>query len=359
MVIGILFIYSSGINSSGELVSNEYIKQIVWASAGLAAALVLSMVNYRRLYNFSPYLYLIVLIPLVYTMIFGRMAHSTRWLRIGIFGIQVSELAKYTTIIFLARYLSDTGKSNNSFVRFIVSCLIVLVPMGIILIQPDLGTSLVFIPILLTMVFMAGIPLRYVLFSVSCIVVTGILTVLPLWQTHILRRSVPIMGMLTNLRLIIIVIIALSIIMGIALFGYLKFRKRYFFWMLFTAAILVFSLGASYGTRMMLKNYQLMRLIIFLDPNIEPRGAGWNIIQSVTAIGAGGLTGQGYLQGTQSHYRYLPEQIYAAKGSGVIFIMFKILKQIIKNRIKTATPPTKPISSEKIEKIKSVLCSGR
>ena len=308
MATGIMFIYSSGVNSSGVLVSNEYIKQIVWASVGLAAALVLSMVNYRRFYNFSLYLYLISLIPLVYTLFFGRLFHGTRWLRIGIFGFQASEFVKITTIIFLARYLTDTRRSTGSFVRFLVSCLIVFFPMAIVLVQPDLGTSLVFIPILLSVTFIAGLSMRYMVFSVSCISLTGFLIVLPLWQTHILRRTLPALAALTNPRIVVIIILALSIIMAIALFGYLKFRKRYFFWLLYVVAIIVFSLGASYAARGVLRNYQIMRLIVFLDPNVDPRGAGWNIIQSITAIGAGGVTGQGFLRGTQSHYRYLPEQ---------------------------------------------------
>jgi rod shape determining protein RodA len=68
------------------------------------------------------------------------------------------------------------------------------------------------------------------------------------------------------------------------------------------------SLGASFVSHKVLKDYQIMRLIVFLDPNVDPRGSGWNIIQSITAIGSGGLLGKGYLQGTQSHYRFLPQQ---------------------------------------------------
>jgi rod shape determining protein RodA len=64
----------------------------------------------------------------------------------------------------------------------------------------------------------------------------------------------------------------------------------------------------SFVARKVLAEYQIMRLIVFLDPNVDPRGAGWNIIQSITAIGSGGLWGKGYLQGTQSHYNYLPQQ---------------------------------------------------
>ena len=344
--IGIAFIYSSGVSSDND----QYLKQIAWASTGLAVALVLAMVNYRRLYNFSPYIYLLVLLPLVYTLVFGRVFRGMRWLKVGIIGIQVSEFAKIATIIFLARYLADTRKNASSFARFLVSCLIVFIPMGIVLIQPDLGTSLVFIPILLAMTFIAGLSTRYVIFLISCILLTSLLTVLPLWQTYILRRTLPVLGLLTNPRLIIIVVLALSLIMGIALFGLKKYRKRYFFWIIYAFAIIVLSLGASYGARKVLRNYQIMRLIVFLDPNVDPRGAGWNIIQSITAIGAGGFAGKGFLQGTQGQYRFLPEQstdfifsIFSEEagfiGGIVVFVLFLTICLRLLRIIRTASDP--------------------
>ena len=350
MAIGILFIYSSGITSDGTLVSSEYIRQIMWVSAGLIIAVIMAFVNYRRLYDVAIYAYLIVLIPLLYTCVFGRVVHGTRWLRIGIFGIQSSEFAKITTIIFLARYLSDTRRSGNSFIRFLVSCFIVFVPMGIVLIQPDLGTALVFIPILLSMTFVAGAAMRYVVFSSACLVLIGILTVLPLWQMYILKGSLPVLVMLTNPRFIVIIVLALGLVMIIALFGYFKYRKRYFYWLAYLVAIVVFSLGASYMARGVLKDYQIMRLIVFIDPNIDPRGAGWNIIQSITAIGAGGLTGKGYLQGTQSHYRFLPEQstdfifsIFSEEagliGGIVVFSLFLVICLRLLRLTKITTDP--------------------
>ena len=350
LALGILFIYSSGITSTGNQVSREFIRQIIWASIGLAAALVLALVNYRRFYSISLYIYLISLLPLVYTLIFGRVVNSTRWLRIGSFGIQTSEFVKISVIILLARYLADTERNNDSFSRFFISCLIVFIPMGIVLIQPDLGTSLVYIAILITMTFAAGISIRYVAFMTCCIGLTGIFLVLPLWQTYILRKTMPVLTVLTNPKIILITSLFLIIIAVISLFGYLKYAKRYFYWLVYGSAIIVFSLGASYAARFVLKNYQLMRLIVFLDPNVDPRGAGWNIIQSVTAIGAGGLTGRGYLQGTQSHYRFLPEQstdfifsIFSEEtgflGGLLVFALFLLICQRLLLTMKTTADP--------------------
>jgi len=309
IVLGILFIYSSGITSAGIQVSNEYVKQIIWASSGLAAAVILALINYRRFYNISLYLYLFSMIPLVYTLIFGRLIYNAaRWLRIGSFGIQMSEFVKISVIILLARFLADTDHNREAFSRFFVSCLIVALPMGIVLLQPDLGTALVYIAILITMTFMAGVSLRYVAFMISCIALTGILLVLPLWQTYILRKTFPLLAILTNSKLLLLTVAFFLLIATISFFGYLKYKKFYFYCLIYGTVIIIFSLCTSFAARLVLKNYQIMRLIVFLDPNVDPRGAGWNIIQSITAIGAGGFTGRGFLQGTQSHYRFLPEQ---------------------------------------------------
>ena len=307
-VFGILFIYSSGITSEGVLISTEYRRQIIWAAVGLIFALVIAMLNYRRIYDLSLYLYLGTLVLLLYTSIFGRVVHGTRWLRIGSLGIQASEFAKITTILFLAWYLDNTRREQKTFVRFIVSCLIVLVPMTIVLIQPDLGTALVFIPILLGMCFIAGISKRYIIFLGTTIVLSGLFLVVPLWQTSIMHNSMPVLMILTNKYFIAASCLALFLIAVIAWIGLLRYKKRYFFWICYGAGILILSLGISFAAHKVLKEYQLMRLIVFMDPNVDPRGSGWHIIQSITAIGSGGVFGKGYLQGTQSHYRFLPEQ---------------------------------------------------
>lgn len=309
MVFGILFIYSSGITSAGALVSREYMRQIVWSISGLILALVLALIDYKRIQALSIYLYLGTFVLLIYTCRFGRLVNGARaWVGIGNFGIQPSEFAKITTIVFLARYLANSNRDKKSFKRFVLACIIVFLPMGIVLLQPDFGTALVFIPILMVMTFIAGVPVRYLLFFVFSIGLTGILMVLPLWQIHIIRKSIPYIRVLTNLRFVAICTMVFSLIAFIAMVGYIKYKKRYFYWILYGVGALALSLGASFASHKVLKDYQLMRLIVFLDPYVDPQGAGWNIIQSITAIGSGGLLGKGYLQGTQSHYRFLPEQ---------------------------------------------------
>jgi rod shape determining protein RodA len=288
---------------------------------------------------------------LVYTCFFGRLVNGARaWIGIGAFGIQPSEFAKITTILFLARHLSDTNREGESFLRFVIACLIVFIPMGIILIQPDFGTSLVFIPILIIMAFVAGIALRHVFFLIAFIALTGTLMVLPLWQAYILGNSIPSLAFLSNPRIIGIAILGLTVIGLIALFGFTKYKKRYFYWIIYSVVIMVLSLGVSFVSHKVLKDYQIMRLIVFLDPEVDPQGAGWNIIQSITAIGSGGLSGKGYLQGTQSHYRFLPQQstdfifsIFTEEwgflGGLTVFFLFLIIVLRLVRIMKTTADP--------------------
>ena len=94
----------------------------------------------------------------------------------------------------------------------------------------------------------------------------------------------------------------------IAMIGNVLLKRRYYYWIAYVFSLITIAFAGSIVGVRALKEYQMMRLIIFLDPEVDPLKHGWNIIQSITAIGSGGLTGRGYLMGTQSHYRYLPEQ---------------------------------------------------
>ncbi len=308
ITIGIFFIYSSGV-SSGRQLSNEYIKQILWASAGIIILIAVSLIDYRRTYDLSMYIYFGALALILYTVFFGRLVNGARaWIGIGSFGIQPSEFAKVATILFLARYLDASKHSRNEFKRFFVSCMIVFVPMGIILLQPDFGTALVFIPILLVMTSVAGIPAKYISFLGIWIGLTGFLMVVPLWQQFILRGEYPFLMIFSNIRFILILTASLILISLVSVYGFFRFKRKYFFWVTYVSAILIFSFAASFLANKVLRDYQMMRLIVFLDPNVDPRGSGWQIIQSITAIGSGGMFGKGFLEGTQSHYRYLPQQ---------------------------------------------------
>ena len=309
VTLGILFIYSSSVNSEGISVTNEHIKQFIWASIGLFFMIILTVYDFRKLESISKYLYIGLIALLIYTIFFGRLVNGAKsWIGIGDFGIQPSEFGKVFFILFLAHYLNDS-KNELPIKRFIKSILILCVPMGLILIQPDLGTASVYLPIFIVMCFIAGVPSKYLIILISFGLSTILFAVLPVWNTEIAEKPLVIISILTNFKLRAILIFATFIIalIGIIIRRYFH-GPNYINWL--TAAFFIISLSLIFSLILakVLKDYQIKRLIIFMNPNVDPRGAGWNIIQSKIAIGAGGIFGKGYLRGTQSHYRFLPQQ---------------------------------------------------
>ena len=309
VALGVLFIYSSSINSEGVSVTNEYIKQIIWASIGFVIMIFVALYDFRKTESFTPYLYVFLIVLLIYTRIFGRYVNGAKsWIGIGEFGVQPSEFGKIFFILFLARFL-DESKKMNQFKRFVYAIGVLIVPMGLILIQPDLGTASVYIPIFLTMCFIAGIPIKYILYVLAFGILTVFFTVIPVWNMEIAEKPLVFISVLTNLKLRALLI---SSVLLITLLGYVVRRyfhgPKYIYWITLVFSVICLSLIFSMVLGKFLKDYQIKRLIIFMNPNKDRLGAGWNIIQSKVAIGAGGMTGQGYLQGTQSHYRFLPQQ---------------------------------------------------
>lgn len=309
MIVGILFIYSSGVTSTGVVVSTEYIRQIAWVALGTVFLFLFLLVDYQRIKDSSLLIYVIVMAVLVYTRLFGRVVNGARsWIGIGELGIQPSEFAKIATILFLSKYLESTQHPLSSFRRFLGSLVIVGIPMLLVLSQPDFGTALVFIPIFITMSYLCGLEKRYIAFLLSTVALTLILMVLPLWERNIAVKPTGFLFVLYEGPYFYWILASFAVVFGLSVWGYLVYRKTYYFWIAYVSLALLSSLAIATVGHKILKDYQIMRLIVFLDPSVDPRGSGWNILQSVTAIGSGGITGRGFLQGTQSHYRFLPQQ---------------------------------------------------
>ncbi len=157
LAIGILFIYSSGVSVVGGRSSGEFLKQLAWAGSGLLLLVGVILVNHTRLRGMAVYLYGLMILLLLVTRFVGREVHGARsWLGVGDFGIQPSEFAKITTILMLAVYLTGIGKGIRELPRFLLGLAIVLLPVGLILLQPDMGTALVYFPIFLFMSLRRG-----------------------------------------------------------------------------------------------------------------------------------------------------------------------------------------------------------
>ena len=309
VTVGILFIYSSGVTSTGHSFSQEWIRQLVWASVGMLIFIGVSILDYSRVRDWTPYLYGATVLTLVGTLLFGRVVNGARsWIGIGELGVQPSEFAKVAMILLLASYLDRRRAAIRKPATFAVALAIAGLPMGFVLLQPDLGTALVYIPVFLVMAFVAGARPSYIFFILGAGVLLVVFTVLPAWEQAIRGEEVALVRVLTDSRLFVFVVGALLVVGIIGLLGVFVLKRRYFGWVIYAASIVSTALLGSVAARQILKDYQLTRLIIFLDPNIDPRGAGWNIIQSVTAVGSGGIAGKGWLEGTQSHLQYLPQQ---------------------------------------------------
>lgn len=309
VAIGVLFVYSSGVNSAGDSVSNEWLKQLVWAGSGYGLLALFAVTNHQRYKPGTPYIFLAAMALLVLTLLLGREVNGARsWLGIGDLGIQPSEFAKLATILFLAAYLSEIGNGIAELPRFLLALLVIAAPMGLILLQPDMGTGMIYFPIFLIMALIAGARIRHLAFVALAALLTVAFAAIPAVQRLRAAAEPGVLRLITDAGVAPYTLLALGLVAALAAVGLRVFRRAYYYWLMYGAALLGLAVAGGLLMATVLKEYQIMRLVIFVNPWVDPRGAGWNIIQSVTAVGAGGLTGTGFLQGTQSHLRYLPQQ---------------------------------------------------
>ena len=208
--------------------------------------------------------------------------------------------------------------------------------MALIMLQPDMGTALVYIPIYLFMAYVAALPLRYLIFLILTGGLTLLLGILPAWNEVIRQGDGVLIRIVSESGFRPYFLLLSALIVLISSVGVVVYRRRYLYWTGFGSLSFFLALIGAFFMQKALKSYQIMRLIVFLDPGIDPRGTGWNIIQSITAVGSGGFSGKGFLNGTQSHYRFLPQQstdfifsIIAEEwgfiGSFLILLLFAII----------------------------------
>ena len=333
-VISVCFIYSSGLNSDGVNTSFEFIKQIIWIVTGLGLMTLVIVFDYKYFYDFAYYIYGICIFMLIITLLVGNKVNGARsWLGLPGVGIQPSEFTKLGTIIALSAFCAKNRNNIRSIVVFLRAALIPALPMVLILAQPDLGTSLVYIPIFLVILFMAGTKIRYLFFLVACGIGVILFTIIPMWSGYVLKQETFVVTIFSNQLLMLAILGACLLVVILSAIGWFAFKKGIYYWICYSFVIISLSLFVAMLAQKILKDYQIMRLVVFLDPDVDPQGAGWNILQSLTAIGSGGLFGKGFLKGTQSHYHYLPQQsndfifsIIAEEigffGSMVVFLCF-------------------------------------
>lgn len=262
LVLGLLMIYSTTLESSANLL----VRQAIFAIGGFLGMFVVAFFDYRKLKNTTALIYLAVIASLLLVWFMGRSVQgSTRWIDLGFFRLQPSEFAKLAMVIIMAKFLDQSGEKIKSFQYVLLSGVYVGIPAALILIQPDLGTSLI--------LFLTWL---------------GMLMVSKINRKHI---AVLLVG---------------GIVMSVFSWFYV------------------------------LHDYQKNRIYTFVDPASDPQGRGYNVIQSIIAVGSGSLTGRGVGRGLQSQLKFLPERqtdfIFASTaeelgllGSLFILSMFGII----------------------------------
>lgn len=334
--LGIIAIYSSGIDAEGAIISNEYLKQILWFGIGIFLLIAAALFDFSRYKDIVWIFFAFAILLLIITLLAGRVVNGARsWLGIGGIGIQPAEFTKVATVLMLARYL-ESAEFDSSFKKLLITGIIMIIPLALILAQPDFGSALVFVPAALVMLTLADVDFRYILFGVLSIFGVFLFLSLPLYASNHPNPENIIYTAITHENVLIAILIFVLVISIISGIGWLKFKKRYYYWFSYSMAILAISMIGAVAAHSILKPYQIMRLLVFIDPSIDPKGSGWNILQSITAIGSGGFLGKGFLQGTHSHARYIPQQstdfifsIIAEEfgfiGCTVLFILYGIL----------------------------------
>lgn len=235
--IGILNLYSATSTWSTD-VTPVYVKQFYWLCIGLLIAMTISLFDYRKLEYFATPLYVLNVLLLLAVLVVGKTSMgATRWLNLGFFNLQPSEVMKIMIIVVLARYFSLKDQVLGYNLKELgVPFALLGVPVLLIMKQPDLGTAMLVIFIASVMALFAGIQ----------------------------RRTLISLG--------------------------------------------IMAAGAAAGGWFLLRDYQKRRILTFIDPERDPLGSGYHIIQSKIAVGSGGLFGKGFMEGTQSQLSFLPER---------------------------------------------------
>lgn len=312
-IIGLFLVYSATyIHETGPL-AGIYKQQFLWLIMAVLVILAITSIPGRYFFAFAYIFYGISLILLLLALFMGVSAKGAeRWILIAGFKLQPSEFAKIGLLLALARYLSEKNVSLEKISTFIVPGLLILVPFLLVLKQPDLGTAMVFCAMALPMFYWGGLTLLEVFLIVSPMIslslsaiplilsyehhaTAGFLEAIP-WGAFFLGLCALLYFTRPNLFITIGVVVA----------------------NLFTATIITVVWNS------VLKDYQKMRIISFINPQADPFGAGYQVIQSKVAIGSGYLFGKGYLQGTQTKLSFLPEQhtdfIFSVLGEQFGFI---------------------------------------
>jgi len=260
---GFLAIYSATYAAN---MNNRFGSQLLFAAGGIAAMIVMAMLPVRWFQAMAYPLYTISLALLALVLFKGKLVYGHRsWIAVGAFQFQPSELAKIATIFTIGAFLSK-GRDLSNIKNLLIVCGMVLLPVALILKEPDPGTAVIFAGLLVLLLLWSGVDL----FLLSCVCVPAFVAVLSLFGETPTIVSVLVGGAILFFifrRNLVLTVFAFGIVIAIA-----------------------FSTNFIYEH---LHQYQRNRVQVLLDPELDPLGAGYNVIQTRMAIGSGGLFGKG------------------------------------------------------------------
>jgi rod shape determining protein RodA len=295
-------IYSAGVTVRPRVdVQNAWVRQGAYFLVALGGFTLLSRIRLRWWEWVATPAYVLTLVLLAITLVIGTgagtAASTQSWLTIGPIRFQPSELAKIATILVLARYLSSRDETPASLQDLLAPGTLVALPLGLVILQPDLGTAMAFVGILLAMLYWSGTPIGLLLLVISPMAAVILSFDARIWSGYMI-----------------------CLVLALYLYRYRVFLYE-------SVAVIMANLAAGAVARPLwntLEPYQKNRFLVFLDPTVDPRGAGYNLLQSKVAIGSGGITGKGFTEGTQKGFNFLPEQhtdfIFSVIGEELGFI---------------------------------------
>ncbi|MFA8298680.1 MAG: rod shape-determining protein RodA [Hyphomicrobiales bacterium] len=317
MFIGWINIYAAVYDEAHSSIfdlSQRYGKQLLWIVASCGLGIIILMLDTKFVPAFSFIIYFITLLSLVGVLLFGStIAGAKSWFKIGSFAIQPAEFAKFATCLALARYLSQTNIDLSRLKHIASAALIILLPSILILLQNDTGSALVYFSLVFAF-YREGLS-GYILFLVVIAVSLFIAT------------------------LLMSEFIIIGIIAGICAVIYYYTRKRAGSLKIILSVFIISSLyitSVDYAFNKILEPHQKKRINVLIGKETDIRGAGYNVYQSKTAIGSGGFSGKGFLQGTRTKGDFVPEQStdfifctigeeWGFVGTSVTIILFLLL----------------------------------
>jgi len=347
LIVGTLAIYSSTsmLPFRERIIRTHFIAIII----GFFSMFFMWILDYQILDEYSGKIYFFSILLLLLVLFFGVVDKGSRsWFRLPFFSIQPSEIARLGLIIYVASYISRNTNSVSD-IEGIIKLFIQISPFFILMIkQPDFsGILITFFP-LFVILFVAGINMVYIYIILAYIFLSGIIPfVNVLFYINPDLMNISIFELIYNISfwgyssLITLLIIWIG---GFVLWYFINKLNPLIKWIYFVVILSIISLSYISGVfiKNQIKDYQYKRIVSFINPYSDPRGAGYNIIQARIALGAGGIGGRGIFSGTQSRLGFVPERhtdfIFSVVGEemGIIGSFLVIgAYLVILNRIKT------------------------